>query len=217
MKRFNLSVLAAVALTLMISLFSISGAEATASNASKTVCKAVSAPPRVPGTYSMPKVVSGRDSTKITLYTNCGNIVFTAFGKKAPTTVSVFSFLAKKGYFNKTLCHRIVTVGIFVLQCGDPTGTGRGGPGFSFKDENLPKYIANNYPAGTIAMANAGPGTNGSQFFIVYKDTTLPAAYTIWGHVTSGLNIVQAVATKGVSADGMSPAQSIALLKVSIK
>lgn len=187
------------------------------SNAPKTLCKAVSATPRVAGVYSMPKIVSGSDSTKVTLSTNCGNITFTAFGKKAPATVGVFSFLAKKGYFNNTLCHRIVTSGIYILQCGDPTASGRGGPGFFFKDENLPKYVVNDYPAGTIAMANAGPGTNGSQFFIVYKDTTLPAAYTIWGKVTSGLNIVQYIAGKSAAVGDGFPTQPIAMLKVSVK
>ena len=204
--------------SLSAGLLGASSASATvASNAPKTVCKAVTATPRVAGVYSLPKVVSGSDSTKITLSTNCGDIVFTAFGKKAPTTVSVFSFLIKKGYFNNTLCHRIVTAGIYVLQCGDPTASGRGGPGFAFKDENLPKYVANNYPAGTIAMANAGPGTNGSQFFIVYKDTTLPAAYTIWGKVTSGLNIVQYVAAKSAAVGDGFPVQPIAILKASVK
>ena len=183
----------------------------------KIACKATDAVGHTPRAYRLPKTSMGSDKTQITLFTNCGNIVFTAFGKKAPTTVGVFSFLAKAGYFNKTLCHRIVTSGIYVLQCGDPTASGMGTPGFKFKDENLPASTPNNYPAGSIAMANAGPGTNGSQFFIVYKDTSLPPAYTIWGKVTSGLNVVQYIATQSAGTADGSPRQPIAILKVSVK
>ena len=92
------------------------------------------------------------------------------------------------------------------MQCGDPTGTGTGGPGFNIPDENLPQQIDNNYPAGTVAMANSGlPGTSGSQFFLVYQDTTLGPDYTIWGSITSGLDILQTIASAGVvdgGADG---------------
>ena len=88
------------------------------------------------------------------------------------------------------------------MQCGDPTGTGTGGPGFNIPDENLPEAVENNYPAGTVAMANAGPGTSGSQFFLVYQDTTLGPDYTIWGSVTSGLDILQTIASAGVVDGG---------------
>ena len=88
--------------------------------------------------------------------------------------------LAEQGYFDATQCHRLTTEGIFVLQCGDPTGTGTGGPGYSFDDELSGEET---YPAGTLAMANAGPNTNGSQFFIVYDDTQLPPAYAVFGTV----------------------------------
>ncbi|MFD0636922.1 peptidylprolyl isomerase [Catenulispora yoronensis] len=102
--------------------------------------------------------------------------------------------MAKKGYFDNTKCHRLTTQGIYVLQCGDPSATGSGGPGYQFQDENL---TGATYPAGTIAMANAGPGTNGSQFFIVYKDTQLPASYTPWGKITGGLDVVTKIAAGG--------------------
>jgi peptidyl-prolyl cis-trans isomerase B (cyclophilin B) len=136
----------------------------------------------------------------LTLSTNCGDIVI-ALDSGAPQTVSSEVFLAREGFYDNTTCHRLTTAGIFVLQCGDPVGTGIGGPGYTVPDENLPAEGANNYPAGTVAMANAGPGTSGSQFFIVYDDTTLPSGYTIWGTVTSGLDLVQEVASVG-TADG---------------
>jgi peptidyl-prolyl cis-trans isomerase B (cyclophilin B) len=113
---------------------------------------------------------------------------------KAPCTVNSFRYLAGKKYFDGTECHRLTTSGIFVLQCGDPTGTGSGGPGYQFADENL---TGAKYPAGTIAMANAGAGTNGSQFFVVYKDTQLPPNYTPWGKITSGLDVVTKIAAAG--------------------
>lgn len=133
----------------------------------------------------------------LTLDTNCGQIVI-ALDANAQQTVASEAFLASSGFYDNTLCHRLTTEGIFVLQCGDPAGNGSGGPGYSVPDENVPADGAGNYPAGTIAMANAGPGTSGSQFFIVYADTTLPAGYSIWGNVVSGLDIVQEVASAGV-------------------
>lgn len=153
-----------------------------------------------------------------TLTTNCGTIVITTVGNKAPVTLTQLSMLSKAGYFNGSLCHRLTTQGIFVLQCGDPTATGMGGPGFTYPDENLPANVQKNYPAGTVAMANSGPGTNGSQFFLVYADTSLGADYTIWGKITKGLNIVQAIAKAGVKGGGAdgTPNQTIALTKVRV-
>jgi peptidyl-prolyl cis-trans isomerase B (cyclophilin B) len=151
-----------------------------------------------------------------TLKTNCGVIVISTVGNKAPWTLTEMATLAKGKYFDASLCHRLTTAGIFVLQCGDPTATGTGGPGFQYPDENLPDNALNNYPAGTVAMANSGPGTNGSQFFLVYADTTLGPNYTIWGKITKGLDIVQAIAKAGVKGGGGdgTPSQTIALLKV---
>ncbi len=148
--------------------------------------------------------------TTLTLDTNCGQIVI-ALDAKAQKTVESEAFLANVGFYNNTSCHRLTTEGIYVLQCGDPAGDGTGGPGYTVPDENLPITGQANYPAGTIAMANAGPGTSGSQFFIVYADTTLPGSYSIWGKVTSGLDIVQEVASVGVEGgltDGV-PAQPV--------
>lgn len=149
----------------------------------------------------------------ITLATNCGDIVIQTLPELAPETVSSEVFLAESGFYDATSCHRLTTAGIFVLQCGDPAGNGSGGPGYTVPDENFPADTANNYPAGTVAMANAGPGTSGSQFFLVYKDTTLPAAYTVWGTIISGLDVVAAVAAAG-AVDGASdaaPAQPIVI------
>ena len=128
------------------------------------------------------------------LHTTQGTITFQALTSKAPCTTFSFRFLAEHGYYDDTHCHRLTTQHIFVLQCGDPTGTGSGGPGYEFPDENL---AGATYPAGTVAMANAGPNTNGSQFFFCWKDTTLPPLYTPFGRVVGGLNVLQKVAAAG--------------------
>ena len=131
----------------------------------------------------------------------------------APATVASEVFLTENGFYDATSCHRLTTEGIFVLQCGDPTGTGSGGPGYTVPDENLPAADGVNYPAGTVAMANAGPNTSGSQFFIVYADTVLPPGYSIWGRVISGLDVVDGVAKVGVAGGGSDgpPAQPITI------
>ncbi|MGE7436477.1 peptidylprolyl isomerase [Kitasatospora sp. NPDC001175] len=129
-----------------------------------------------------------------TLDTSCGKVTLELDAAKAPHTVNSFVFLAGEQYFDHTKCHRLTTSGIYVLQCGDPTGTGSGGPGYQFADENL---TGATYPAGTVAMANAGPGTNGSQFFLVYKDTQLPPNYTPFGKITGGLDVLNNIAGGG--------------------
>jgi len=150
-----------------------------------------------------------------TLETNCGNIVISLKKSKAPITITQLTTLARGGYFDNSLCHRLTTLGIFVLQCGDPTATGRGGPGFAYADENLPDPVKNNYPEGTVAMANSGPATNGSQFFLVYGKTTLEPNYTVWGQIIKGLDIVKAVAKAGVVGGGVdgTPVQSFVINK----
>jgi peptidyl-prolyl cis-trans isomerase B (cyclophilin B) len=145
--------------------------------------------------------------------------VIEAFGVNAPVTVTAMTALAKGGFFDQTLCHRLTTEGIYVLQCGDPTATGRGGPNFFYNDENLPQATDDNYPAGTVAMANSGANTNGSQFFIVYEDTSLSPNYTIWGKVVRGLEIVKAIAKDGVvdgKTDGL-PKRKIAIERVKVR
>jgi peptidyl-prolyl cis-trans isomerase B (cyclophilin B) len=136
-------------------------------------------------------------SYQATMATNRGNIVIDLLNSKAPCTVNSFVSLADQDYFNNTHCHRLTTApsGIYVLQCGDPLGTGSGGPGYGFASENL---AGATYPAGTVAMANSGqPDSNGSQFFLVYKNTPLPPNYTPFGTIVSGLNIIQNVAKAG--------------------
>jgi peptidyl-prolyl cis-trans isomerase B (cyclophilin B) len=128
------------------------------------------------------------------LLTSQGRITFQARTGAAPCTTFSFRFLAERNYYNLTHCHRLVTQRIFVLQCGDPTGTGSGGPGYSFNDENL---TGATYPAGTVAMANAGPNTNGSQFFITTEDTVLRPAFTPFGTVTSGMDVLRRIAAGG--------------------
>jgi peptidyl-prolyl cis-trans isomerase B (cyclophilin B) len=130
----------------------------------------------------------------MTLHTNQGDIVIALNAAKAPHTVNSLNFLAGQKFYDGTHCHRLTTQGIYILQCGDPTGTGSGGPGYQFNDENL---AGATYPAGTVAMANAGPNTNGSQFFLVYKDSQLQPNYTPFGTITSGLNAVTKVAAGG--------------------
>ena len=161
----------------------------------------------------------GTVTADLTLTTNCGDIVVQTLPDLAPQTVASQVFLAESGFYDAVSCHRLTTAGIFVLQCGDPAGDGTGGPGYAVPDENLPAEAEANYPAGTVAMANAGPGTAGSQFFIVYKDTTLiPANYTIWGNVVEGLDIVRGIAGAGVeagSSDG-APAQPVVIEKATV-
>lgn len=152
------------------------------------------------------------------LATNCGDIKIQLLQAAAPVTTASEFFLTDKGYYNLSDCFRLTTQGIFVVQCGSPTNNAQNGPGYTVPDENLPASGSNNYPAGTVAMANAGAGTSGSQFFIVYKDTTLPPSYTIWGKVVSGLDVVTKVAgvgVKGGGADG-EPAQPFVITKASI-
>jgi len=132
-----------------------------------------------------------------TVTTSIGEFGFTFDRAATPCTVHSWVSLADQGYFDETQCHRLTTAGIFVLQCGDPTATGSGGPGYSFEDELTGEEA---YPAGTLAMANGGADTNGSQFFIVYEDTQLNPAYTVFGTVDDAtLEAVRAVAADGVN------------------
>jgi peptidyl-prolyl cis-trans isomerase B (cyclophilin B) len=151
---------------------------------------------------------------RATITTNRGNVVVDLLNSKATCTVGSFVSLAEQKFFNGTTCHRITTSSpLYVLQCGDPTGTGAGGPGYKFDDENL---TGATYTAGTLAMANSGPNTNGSQFFLVYKNSTLSPSYTPFGTIVSGLNIIQKVA-KGGSDNSNGPGDGHPKQKVEIE
>jgi peptidyl-prolyl cis-trans isomerase B (cyclophilin B) len=151
-----------------------------------------------------------------TLQTSAGEIAMTLDADTTPCTVGSFVSLSEQGYYTDTVCHRLTTSGIYVLQCGDPSGTGMGGPGYSYADE---LDGAETYPAGTVAMANAGPDTNGSQFFLVYEDTELPPSYTVFGQMDAdGLAVVQEIAALGAeggTADGP-PATPVTITGVTL-
>jgi peptidyl-prolyl cis-trans isomerase B (cyclophilin B) len=149
-----------------------------------------------------------------TLKTTCGDMPITLDAAKAPKTVNSFKFLADKGFFDHTRCHRLTTMGIYVLQCGDPTASannpgGSGGPGYALPDENLKAFGKADaqgvvtYPAGTVAMANSGPNTGGSQFFLVYKDSPLQPNYTPFGTLSAdGEKVLDKIAKAGENSGG---------------
>ena len=133
----------------------------------------------------------------VTIVTSMGPVDATLDAESAPCTVNSFLSLATQGYFDDSPCHRLTTAGIYVLQCGDPTGVGGGGPGYRFADELSGDET---YPAGTLAMANGGPDSNGSQFFMVYDDTPLPPDYTVFGTIDdAGLDALRDVAKEGTA------------------
>ena len=155
-----------------------------------------------------------------TIKTNRGNIVIDLLNSKAPCTVGSFVSLADQKYFNNTHCHRLTTAGIYVLQCGDPTGTGSGRARLRVRQrEPDRRHVPGR---NTVAMANTGaPDTNGSQFFLVYKNTPLPPNYTPFGTIVSGLNIIQNVAKAGSdnsngAGDGH-PKEKVQIESVTIK
>lgn len=209
-KNVKKPVAAAIAALLVVgiavSVSSLGGDSASNTNENSTTgqvvkdekCAQATAKAHTPPTVTQPTTAANPLPKQFLFNTNCGDIEVT-LDPKAPITITSLAALIKGKYYDNSLCHRLTTDGLFVLQCGDPTLTGAGSPtGWNgYLDENLPKNEVNNYPAGTVAMANSGPGTNGSQVFFVYKDTTLGPNYTIWGKITKGLDVVQYVAEKG--------------------
>jgi len=168
-------------------------------SAAPIACKPTTAKAHAPMKTNPPQKVAKVLPKSMTLKTNCGDVVI-ALDAKAPFTVTQITALAKAGYYNKSLCHREAISGFEMLQCGDPTAQGAGGPGFTYPDENLPIGKSLAYPAGTVAMANSGPNTNGSQFFLVFGDSpALGPAYSIWGQITKGLDVLKYIAAKGVN------------------
>lgn len=143
--------------------------------------------------------VASKGETSVTLQMTEGEVTIAMNRQTAPCAVNSFEALAQQGYYNETRCHRLTDQGIFILQCGDPTGTGTGGPGYAFADE---LDGSETYSAGTVAMANAGPNTNGSQFFMVWADSELPPSYTVIGRLDeASLKVIQDIASQGVDAE----------------
>jgi cyclophilin family peptidyl-prolyl cis-trans isomerase len=167
-------------------------------------------------TKAPPTCIDPTKTYTATIQTDVGTITVNLLPKQAPKTVNSFVFLAGYHYFDGIVFHRVVTN--FVDQTGDPTATGSGGPGYQFADE-LPKSVSD-YKAGTLAMANSGPNTNGSQFFIVDsaaggKDLTTPA-YSLFGRVTAGLSVVQKINADGSSSSTGTPKVVHRMIKVTI-
>lgn len=143
--------------------------------------KSYSAPPQV--------TIDPKKSYVATIETSAGTMTADLFPGDAPRTVNNFVFLARDGYYGDVIFHRVIKG--FMIQGGDPTGTGTGGPGYKFSDEPVKRA----YTRGTLAMANAGPNTNGSQFFVMHADYGLPPNYTIFGKLSAGEDILDAIAT----------------------
>ncbi len=129
-----------------------------------------------------------------TLETSAGTMTAELFPKEAPNTVNNFVFLARDGFYDNVIFHRVIDG--FMIQGGDPTGTGRGGPGYKFRDEPVNRP----YNRGILAMANSGPNTNGSQFFVMHADYRLPPSYTIFGRLTGGEDVLDKIATAKAGA-----------------
>lgn len=175
-----------------------------------------------------PASQSKMGNVDIVLHTSDGDIPLTLSRPEAPCTVASFAYLAQKGFFNSTPCHRLTTSdGLKVLQCGDPTGTGGGGPGYTIPDEDpttlQPAPAAfgagvDVYGRGTVAMANTSqPHSGGSQFFLVYADSDLPPAYSVFGSISAaGLQVLDKIASGGIAPGGTSPQDGEPAMKVTI-
>ena len=186
-----------------------------------THCTYAANPPAARPVTMPPATPDYKATYQATITTNRGPIVIDLLNSKATCTVNSFVHLAAAGFYSRTPCPRITTSqGLYILQCGDPTGKGSGGPGYEFASENL---TGATYPAGTLAMANTGaPDSNGSQFFLVYRNSSLPPSYTPFGKIVSGLNILQNVGKRGYgpplnSAGGGAPKESVEIESVTIK
>jgi cyclophilin family peptidyl-prolyl cis-trans isomerase len=155
-------------------------------------------------------VIDTSQSYSAVLHTNHGDIAFDLLADRSPVTVNNFVFLAREGFYDNVIFHRVIPG--FMLQGGDPTGTGTGGPGYRFNDET---DGAGEYSRGTVAMANSGPNTNGSQFFVMHSDYGLPHSYTIFGNVTSGLEAVDAIASGDIGR-GDRPTTDVVISSVDI-
>lgn len=221
---------ASTAFLFALGLSSCASGEAPASEASSPgspgpagACQEPPATPKSAKSFDKaPDPATAKGQTfRATLKTNCGDIVLDLDGAKAPQTVASFVHLAKANYWKDSLCHRLTGGGsLSVLQCGDPTGSGNGDPGYGYGIENAPPD--GSYPKNTVAMARtADPKSNGGQFFLVYADSTIPpdsGGYSIFAKVVRGSDVLQKVATAGVEGgtqDG-APQQPISILSVNV-
>lgn len=166
-------------------------------------------------TMKQPKTIIKPDviySAKVT--TSKGVFTIELKQGETPKTVNNFVYLASKGFYNNTIFHRVIKG--FMIQGGDPTGTGTGGPGYKFEDEKF----SGSYAPGTVAMANSGPNTNGSQFFIMHGEQELPPNYTIFGHVSEGMNVIDTIAsqevTYGNSGEQSTPVDPVKITSIEI-
>ena len=166
-------------------------------------------------TSSNTTAMQPQSSHTVTIETTKGTIVFETYDTDAPKTVDNFITLAQKGFYNGVIFHRVIRD--FMIQGGDPTGTGSGGPGYSFADELNPATPSykNGYTRGVVAMANAGANTNGRQFFIMHKDNPLPHSYSIFGKVISGMDVVDAIAESATNGSDR-PLVDIVMKKVTV-
>jgi peptidyl-prolyl cis-trans isomerase B (cyclophilin B) len=179
-------------------------------------------PPATPQQFSTAPdaALAQGKSWKLTITTSCGPVVAVLDGAKAPKAVANAIFLSEKKFWNGSPCHRLGADGLFMLQCGDPTGTGSGGPGYQFGPvENPPS--GGIYPAGSIALARSqSESSQGSQFFLVFKDTQLSGNYTIFGKITSGLDVITKVAAGGVATPGQDgsgpPVRAISIVTTAV-
>jgi cyclophilin family peptidyl-prolyl cis-trans isomerase len=183
-----------------------------------TACGAEVPLPAQSMSFEAPADVGVGGSVTATIATSCGDITIELDPAAAPATVNSFVFLAESGYFDGTVSHRVIPG--FVVQLGDPTATGRGGPGYLLPDE-LPGagFV---YSRGTLAMANAGPNTGGSQFFLMLDDAPLPPAYSVFGTITEGIEVLDLIAqvptvARSAGQEPSSPTETIYIESIDIQ
>ncbi|MBA2556271.1 MAG: peptidylprolyl isomerase [Chloroflexi bacterium] len=154
--------------------------------------------------------IDAQKSYRVTIETTAGAMTAELYPQDAPRAVNNFVFLAREGYYDEVIFHRVIPG--FMIQAGDPTGTGRGGPGYTFQDEPVKRT----YSRGTLAMANAGPNTNGSQFFVMHADYGLPPSYTIFGKLTGGEDVLDTIAA-GKTGSQDRPVEPIKIKTISVE
>jgi cyclophilin family peptidyl-prolyl cis-trans isomerase len=157
-------------------------------------------------------IIDAARSYRATIHTNHGDVTVELFADRSPSTVNNFVFLAREGFYDGVIFHRVING--FMIQGGDPTGTGTGGPGYRFRDE-LDAAREFGYAPGILAMANAGPNTNGSQFFLMHRDNPLPPAYSVFGRTLEGLEVIDAIARIPVGP-GDRPLEDVVISSIDI-